>query len=389
MSQSPVVFDAGRGVPHQMTLDRILPHIALASAEGWDLYGTQILQYQIRGVSTFAGFLPLRRIIGEAYGLRRDNVESQMFCGNGGMEMNSFLMTIAQEVKKRGVALVEGMTYNRAIEKLIELGYTVVGIPFAQDGSGVDLNVLEAACRSLKPDLFYSVPWHQNPTGINFTVDNIREAGNICGTYDVLHIADICYHWLNYSGVENPSLNFYDFPYTAFTGSDTKIIGPGPKHGWARVPPRWAGSNLATMSRTRLNPNYPSQAAIFRLHEKGIYQEHLGWLRKFYAPRMAAMNQALTECFPESAAQFPISGGCFAIVVVPGLKWNQEEEFRMKCASKGMILEKPAFSVPLFGSNTYPQYGGVIYRLTFFPGDPENIQKGIAIMKEVQTEMGL
>ena len=115
-----------RGVPADEALSRLIP----MASEGYEKvirrYGTDVLQY-----GHFAGFKPLRDLIGSLHGVDPERVVA----GNGGMEVLSLFF---KSLPRESNIIVEGLSYDRVLLDAKRYGHHLIGVKLTPEG--VDLN---------------------------------------------------------------------------------------------------------------------------------------------------------------------------------------------------------------------------------------------------------
>ena len=160
------------------------------------------------------------------------------------------------------------------------------------------MNQLKALVKQVRAKVFYGIPFHQNPTGINYTKDNRKAVELLCRENDILCVWDICYQELRYDGKVNEPVEISEWgPIIA--SSFTKTISPGSKCGYINVPDYYVKHLSGIILNTRINPNLPTQAFIADFIESGQYDDNLKDLCKLYKPRMNALTVPSIQCFQE------------------------------------------------------------------------------------------
>ena len=186
-----------RGVPAEEALEAVAGIVEKNYVAALREYGTKLLQYQTPGVSDFNGFIPLKKTLAARYGIGGDP-NRRVVCFNGGMEVLSIIM---KAFPRGSQVAMEAMTYDRALADALRYEHEVVGIPLSKEG--VDLDALETALSSGKVKLFYRIIYHQNPTGLDSTMENIEAAAKLCARYNTLYVCDIAYYELRYDGLKH------------------------------------------------------------------------------------------------------------------------------------------------------------------------------------------
>jgi 2-aminoadipate transaminase len=367
-----------RGVPADEALEPVAEAFADSCARVMRDYGGRVIQYQTPGLTDFNGFVPLKEVLLERLGGGGDPQE-RVLCSNGGME--TFSLLLKSLPRGRRIA-VEALTYDRVLADIDRQGHEAVGIPLGDEG--VDLDALRDRVGEGGIDLFYQVACHQSPTGLTVTAENMEAAAAICDQAGALHVLDLAYFELRYDGRSNRLPNLERFSdTTCLLGSFTKTLSPGAKCGFGVLPPRILRDLTPVVANTRLNPNYPTQAAIHGLIESGFYDRHLAYLRDLYRPRMEAMNRAVENHLPTVSAP-RLTGGFFLGIRLPGV--TDERDFVDRAEKRGVLLAPAKVFAPGWRDRDSDRHGGVFFRLTFPAHPPEETEVGVARIAETYRE---
>lgn len=366
-----------RGVPADEALEPVAAALSREYAKILDEHGWKIIQYAHPDYSDFNGFKPLKRTLAERFGAQ-GNAEERVICSNGGMETFSMLLKSLPPGSNVGT---DALTYDRVLSDINQLGHRAVGVAMSEEGA--DLDALEEAARG-DLQLFYQVGYHHNPIGLTTSNSNLEEASRICAANDVLHVVDIAYVELRYDGQENELIDLNKFPETTcVVGSFTKTLSPGAKCGFGIFPADVLNKMTPVIGNTRLNPNYPTQAAINNLIESGFYDKHLTYLKDLYRTRMEAVNRAINAELPELDVP-ELTGGFFLGVWLPGIE--DKKGFVEALKAKGVILAPPSVFAPGVQEKAEKEKGA-FFRLTFPALSPEENEKGIALLAETYRDV--
>ncbi len=181
-----------RGVPAEETLSRLVPMAAEGYEKAIRRYGTDVLQY-----GHFTGFKPLRDLIGSLHHVGPERV----IVGNGGLEVISLFF---KSLPRGSKIIVEEASYDRVLLDAISYGHHLIGVKLTP--VGVDLDELRDVVHENAAAAFYGIPFHQNPTGINYTEENRKGVEDICREHRIPCVWDICYQALRYDGKTNGSI---------------------------------------------------------------------------------------------------------------------------------------------------------------------------------------
>lgn len=354
-----------RGVPSEEALSRIIPMVSEGYKEVIKRYGTDVLQY-----GHFTGFKILRDIIGNLHNVNAERV----IAGNGGLEVISLFF---KSLPRESNIIVEEASYDRVLLDAKNYGHKLIGVRLTSEG--IDLNQLKALVKQVRAKVFYGIPFHQNPTGINYTKDNRKAVELLCRENDILCVWDICYQELRYDGKVNEPVEISEWgPIIA--SSFTKTISPGSKCGYIIVPDHYVKHLSGIILNTRINPNLPTQAFIADFIESGQYDDNLKDLCKLYKPRMNALNSALNTMFP-GANREEITGGFFVSLNIDSVSIDNEAAFIESAKREGVGIAAAWDAIaPNFVEEK--QKKGLFFRLTFPAYQPNEIEWGISKLKE-------
>ena len=349
-----------RGVPADEALERLVPMAAAGYADVIGRLGTGVLQY-----GHFLGFGPLREILGAMHAV----APGRVIVGNGGMEVISLFF---KALPRQSTILIEQSTYDRVITDALRYGHRLVGVPLA--AGGLDLERLQDLATRTGAAAFYGIPFHHNPTGITYTVENRRAVEAACRAHGLFCVWDICYEALRYDGESNIPIQL-DGWGPVLMNSFTKTISPGTKCGYMVVPEALVPELENVIANTRLNPNLPTQAFVADFIASGRYDGYLTDLRNLYRPRMEALNQSLAAHFPGAAGP-PVSGGFFAALRLAGLDGDGEEALIAAAKTAGVGIAA-AWGAVAPDCREALRSDGMFVRLTFPAAEPEAIAWGL------------
>ena len=177
-----------RGVPSDEALSRLIPMASEGYKKAIEKYGTDVLQY-----GHFTGFKPLRNRVAALHDVDPERV----MIGNGGLEVISLFL---KSLPKESNILVEETTYDRVLSDTKQYGHNVIGIKLTPDG--IDLDQFRDVANKVPVAAFYGIPFHQNPTGINYSEKCRKAVERLCQEHDILCVWDVCYQHLRYDRSE-------------------------------------------------------------------------------------------------------------------------------------------------------------------------------------------
>jgi 2-aminoadipate transaminase len=360
-----------RGVPAEEALSNLIPMVSEGYEKAIRRYGTDVLQY-----GHFTGFKPLRDLIGRLHHVDPERV----IVGNGGLEVISLLF---KSLPRESTILVEEASYDRVLLDAPCYGHRLLGIRLTPEG--IDVDHLRDVVNKVAVAAFYGIPFHQNPTGINYTEENRKAVEGVCREHRILCLWDVCYQDLRYDGKANGIVNISEWgPMVA--SSFTKTISPGTKCGYMIVPHHYVEPLSRIIVNTRINPNLPTQAFIADFIESGRYDDFLAYLCTLYKPRMEALNRALNTHFP-GAFPVAITGGFFASLSIGTISSDQEASF-IEGAKEAGVGIAAAWDAVAPNLTEEVRKKGLFIRLTFPAHEPDSIEWGISKLKDTAVLFG-
>lgn len=214
------------------------------------------------------------------------------------------------------VVVVEAPTYLGAIMAFRGYEADLRGVPMDDDGMRVDV-LADLLATGLRPKVLYTIPDHQNPTGLSMAADRRAELVDLARRYHFLILEDVAYRELGFEDTAPPSLWSQAPDVVVQAGTFSKTFFPGVRLGWAAGP-----SEIITQLVTaKQNSDQCSGALGQRMLEEygrgGHLDRQLVESRALYARRAALMNEALLAHMPDGTTWTSPRGGFFTWVTAP------------------------------------------------------------------------
>jgi len=214
------------------------------------------------------------------------------------------------------VVVVEAPTYLGAIMAFRGYEADLRGVPVDDDGMRVDV-LADLLATGLRPKVLYTIPDHQNPTGLSMAADRRAELVDLARRYHFLILEDVAYRELGFEDTAPPSLWSQAPDVVVQAGTFSKTFFPGVRLGWAAGP-----SEIITQLVTaKQNSDQCSGALGQRMLEEygrgGHLDRQLVQSRALYARRAALMNEALRAHMPDGTTWTSPRGGFFTWVTAP------------------------------------------------------------------------
>src|SRR5580692_9002286 len=222
--------------------------------------------------------------------------EGELMITSGGIDC---MELIAKSMVDTGdVVVVEAPTYLGAIMAFRGYEADLRGVPMDDDGMRVDV-LADLLSTGLRPKVLYTIPDHQNPTGLSMAADRRAELVDLARRYHFLILEDVAYRELGFEDTAPPSLWSQAPDVVVQAGTFSKTFFPGVRLGWAAGP-----SEIITQLVTaKQNSDQCSGALGQRMLEEygrgGHLDRQLVQSRALYERRAALMNEALRAHMPD------------------------------------------------------------------------------------------
>lgn len=340
----------------------LLPNEAIAGATGRLLSQarTDVLNYGAPD-----GYAPLRKWIGERYGVAADRV----ILTNGSLQGLAFL---AEHLFSRegGHAVVEAPTYDRALLTLRRFGATASTVPLTPDG--LDTARLEQEIHNgLRPKLVYTIPNFQNPAGVTMSSQAREHLVRLAEAYDFYILEDDPYRDVRFEGVQRPTMLSLDrHQRVIYATSFTKSVAPGLRVGALIVPEALHAPLKKLAMDTYVAPGQFAEAVLYQYIQDGSFDPGLDRICEALKARRDALVAALNRHL-HGRIEFKFGipeGGYFLWVRLPQVNTDQ------------LAAKAEANGVPFVrGTACYPdgRGGADELRLAFSASLPDQMEPGI------------
>jgi DNA-binding transcriptional MocR family regulator len=169
---------------------------------------------------------------------------------------------------------------------------------------------LEATLAANRVKLIVLTPDFQNPTGTSMPLASRRKVLELAGRHQVPVVEDHIYARLHAREERLPSLKHLDRANIVIhIDSFAKVAFPGLRVGWI-VAPATAIERLRIVKQTTdLHTDQLAQATLAEFLRRGLFTKHLAKMRKVYASRLSALDEALRKHMPEGTRWTRPDGG--------------------------------------------------------------------------------
>ncbi len=198
----------------------------------------------------------------------------------------------------------------------------IVGIPL--DADGIIMNDLKTAMDNdaKNAKLIYLSPYFHNPAGIVYSKERKNELLNYLQGKEIVLLEDDPYNELyfdeSYKELTIPMKTIQPEPVPiCYTGSFSKILGPGMRLGWLLASPEIINkAQLAKQSMDACSSTF-TQVLADQFLRQGKLQPYLERLRAAYSKRMKIMNDCLKENMPTETKWVVPKGGFYIWINLP------------------------------------------------------------------------
>ncbi|MEI6847643.1 MAG: PLP-dependent aminotransferase family protein [Chlorobiaceae bacterium] len=251
----------------------------------------------------------------------------------------------------------------------------VRGVPMDNDGISIDALQREIAGKA-KPKFLYITPYFHNPAGLLYTTGRKAELIDALRGQDIPLIEDDAYGDLYFYEEDRDRLQ----PIKSinpegidicYTGSFSKILGPGLRLGWMLVPEEiYQKCELIKQSADACSPSFTQVLADAFIRSAKIHS-YIAEVRQEYKKRAICMVAALREHLPDYVHWNEPRGGFYLWLTLP----------EGSDATRIMMLALEGGAVFVVGKTFDPEgTRNNALRLSYCNNTPEQIAKGIPIV---------
>jgi DNA-binding transcriptional MocR family regulator len=283
---------------------------------------------------------------------------------------------IARAMIGPGTAVVvESPSYLGALDVFRAAGARLLSVPV--DGEGMRVDLLERLLARHRPQLIYTLPTFQNPSGQVMSARRRQALLSLAEQYQVPVLEDDPYSELYYRDPPPPPVKSLDRQgHVIYLSTFSKILLPGIRIGWL-VAPRPVVDRLASIKQhADLNSNTLAQWALVEFIGQGWLDEHLDTLRRAYPHRLAATLSALREYVPR------------------GMRWNEPAgglhlwcHLEGRLRTRDLLAEATRRRVAFVAGEAFHADGGggSALRLNFTYPSEEDVREGVRRLGEAMA----
>src|SRR5579863_791269 len=240
---------------------------------------------------------------------------------------------------------------------------------------GLDLEALEATLAANRVKLIVLTPDFQNPTGTSMPLAQRRKVLELAARHQVPIVEDHIYARLHAHDERVPSLKQLDRSNLVIhIDSFAKVAFPGLRVGWI-VAPAVAIERLRLVKQaTDLHTDQLAQATLAEFLRRGFFAKHLAKMRKLYATRLVALDEALHKYMPEETRWTRPEGGMQLWLELP-LGFDASE-LLIHAKERGLLFAPGRY---FYVQSPLPN----TLRLGFANLDEKELARGVSIFAEV------
>jgi len=277
------------------------------------------------------------------------------------------------------LVLTENPCFIGAISAFKSYQAEMKGIDLDEDGINIEelkdyLNRHEL----VPPKFIYLTPNFHNPAGTLYTEKRKEELVAVLKKYNIILIEDDAYGDLYFDEEAHkrvlPIKAQYENDITiCYTGSFSKVLGPGFRLGWMLVPQEiYKKAELVKQSIDACSPNF-TQVLADEFVRSGQINTYIQKMRGIYKRRKDTMVAAIRKYFPEEITWSEPRGGFYIWLKLPD---RLDVMAVLKaCIEKGAVFVIGKTFDPVGKDNTH-------FRLSYSHTPEDKIEKGIQIIGE-------
>ncbi|MFH8453740.1 PLP-dependent aminotransferase family protein [Streptomyces fungicidicus] len=220
-------------------------------------------------------------------------------------------------VEPGDTVLVESPCYLAALQAFALAGARVVAVP--GDEQGIDPDALDDLVVRERPQLLYTVPTFQNPTGRTLPAARRAAVAEVAARRGLWIVEDDPYGELRYAGARVPWIAAHPGgeDRTVLLGSFSKVMAPGLRLGWLRAPAGLRRACAVAKQAADLHTPTVNQLAAARYLADNDLDAHVARVAGVYGTRRDAMLAGLPDALPDGSAWTRPDGGMFLWARLP------------------------------------------------------------------------
>ncbi len=274
--------------------------------------------------------------------------------------------------------IVETPSFIGALSAFRSYQANLISVPLKGDGMDIDILKQRLSTTSPKPKFLYYSPNFHNPAGIIYSEEVKQQMIEVLKDQEIAIIEDDVYSDLYFFEEDVPKMKLIkaidpEGIDVCFTGSFSKILGPGLRLGWMLVPePIYQKCELIKQSIDACSPSI-SQVLADKFIREGYINNYIAEVREEYKRRGTAMIETLSECLPKGVSFEKPRGGFYTWLQLP--EGCDATAVLKKAIDKGVVFVTGKTFDPDGVKNDH-------IRVSFCNTDVEAIKKGVPIIAD-------
>ena len=277
------------------------------------------------------------------------------------------------------IVIVERPTYLAALQIFKKIGATLIEADC--DDNGMIPESVEKILKSQAVKLIYTIPDHQNPSGVEMTEERRKDLATLALSYTVPLFEDGAYREIRFTGTPLRPIASFDTKNEMVLLAQTasKILSPGLRVGWIQGPKALINKMALLKQSVDVHTSGLTQEIVYHYLADGHFQKQLPAIAKLYNEHATAMNVAL-KIYGKNMFEWQMpKGGMFIWAKAKG------DVNTSDCLMDIVTNSKVAY-VP--GATFYAQNPEKqTLRLNFSKSSPEQIDKGIKSLSEAFSDL--
>lgn len=268
--------------------------------------------------------------------------------------------------------VVENPGYLGALQAYSAYGPRMIGVDLSD--SGPDMMQLETALKE-DPKMFYSIPNHQNPSGMSYSESARQEISELLAGTRTVIVEDDAYGELGYRRRAGKAISSMT-DNSVMTGSFSKIISPGMRIGWMVVPDWLLPKATQFLEAFCLQAGSFTQRVMDRFLADNDLDTYLGPIRAEYLRKKELFSDLMEDMLPESFSWNDPDGGMFI--------WLRTPEGTDAGRLVDSALEKKVVLMP--GKPFHVRGGDNTVRLNFATASDEDMKEGMRRLSRAASD---
>lgn len=264
---------------------------------------------------------------------------------------------------------VEDPSYGTPRRLLQSLGLEVCGVPVDEEGLVVE---------AIPPDtrFVYVSPSHQFPLGMSMSLRRRVALLEWAKQANAAIIEDDYDSEFRFDGRPIEPIHSLDSDgRVIYVGSFSKTMLPSLRLGFVIAPPSMRDALVRAKYLADWNSPLPTQAAMARFIEEGLFARHLRRMRKLYEARHRLVIKVLHESFAQELMVIPSTVGLHVGALARTLSVEQLDEVVLRASQRGFecmpVAKYSAGGKPLSGLAI--GYGSI---------GVERIEEGLGVLRD-------